>query len=129
MTSLTSTAHGSRVERHGRCARLDEPPASAPVAAPQSAMARPMAQTCSGRRSGALRALGTRPNARRAPLRRPEQVWAMGRAIADWGAATGADAGGSSRRAHLPWRSTRDPWAAVSYTHLRAHETRHDLVC
>lgn len=37
----------------------------------------------------------------------------MGRAIADWGAATGADAGGSSRRAHLPWRSTRDPWAVL----------------
>src|ERR1035437_3552127 len=62
-------------------------------------------------RGGAQR--GTRPNARRAPLRRLEQVWAMGRAIADWGAATGADAGGSSRRAHLPWRSTRDPWAVL----------------
>src|SRR5450756_687921 len=24
---------------------------------------------------------------------------------------------------------TADAWATVSYTHLRAHETRHDLVC
>src|SRR5665648_628152 len=26
-------------------------------------------------------------------------------------------------------RRARDPRKAVSYTHLRAHETRHDLVC
>src|SRR5665648_983704 len=29
-----------------------------------------------------------------------------------------------SRRSQL-----RSVWEAVSYTHLRAHETRHDLVC
>src|SRR5450759_4048414 len=27
-----------------------------------------------------------------------------------------------------PW-TTRPSYGAVSYTHLRAHETRHDLVC
>ena len=28
-----------------------------------------------------------------------------------------------------PQRETRERYAPVSYTHLRAHETRHDLVC
>src|SRR5450759_702909 len=32
-----------------------------------------------------------------------------------------------SRRSHA--RSVADGSTAVSYTHLRAHETRHDLVC
>ncbi|HWD52708.1 MAG TPA: A/G-specific adenine glycosylase [Acidimicrobiales bacterium] len=46
--------------------------------------------------------------------RRPEQLRAMGRAIADWGTADdhGA-AAASSRRPDLPWRATRDPWAVL----------------
>src|SRR5450756_932630 len=32
-------------------------------------------------------------------------------------------------RAAANWTSQAASWRAVSYTHLRAHETRHDLVC
>ncbi|HEY1988916.1 MAG TPA: A/G-specific adenine glycosylase [Acidimicrobiales bacterium] len=45
--------------------------------------------------------------------RRPEQLRAMGRAIADWGAADHQTGGASSRRPDLPWRATRDPWAVL----------------
>jgi A/G-specific adenine glycosylase len=47
--------------------------------------------------------------------RRPEQLRALGRAIADWGTADPTGGGGrsASRRPELPWRSTRDPWAVL----------------
>src|SRR5450756_2650963 len=40
-------------------------------------------------------------------------------------------AAGGARRVPVPPRRglSRDGASAVSYTHLRAHETRHDLVC
>jgi A/G-specific adenine glycosylase len=41
--------------------------------------------------------------------RPPAQVEALGGAIADWGSADPA----GSRRPHLPWRSTRDPWPVL----------------
>jgi A/G-specific adenine glycosylase len=44
-----------------------------------------------------------------APIRRRSELSALGQAIATWGSA----AGGSSRRSHLPWRATRDPWAVL----------------
>ena len=37
------------------------------------------------------------------------QVRALGKAIEAWG----SNGGGTTRRAHLPWRSTRDPWAVM----------------
>lgn len=55
-------------------------------------------------------------------MRRPEQLRAMGRAIADWGTLGTTDTGdhdngneprASSRRPDLPWRATRDPWAVL----------------
>src|SRR5450756_2906447 len=33
------------------------------------------------------------------------------------------------RHQKAPFRSNAHPIATVSYTHLRAHETRHDIVC
>src|SRR5450756_2780520 len=36
--------------------------------------------------------------------------------------------GGRVRRSHRPALASPRYWS-VSYTHLRAHETRHDLVC
>ena len=55
---------------------------------------------------------------RRTGVRRPEQLRAMGRAIADWGAGDqDADHRGGalspSRRPDLPWRTTRAPWAVL----------------
>src|SRR5450756_3014280 len=35
----------------------------------------------------------------------------------------------STHRARNRLNRSQSPWEAVSYTHLRAHETRHDLVC
>ena len=37
--------------------------------------------------------------------------------------------GAVSRRAHSPYFNPRSPYGAVSYTHLRAHETGRNLVC
>ncbi|HVB93666.1 MAG TPA: A/G-specific adenine glycosylase [Acidimicrobiales bacterium] len=45
-------------------------------------------------------------------VRRPEQLRAIGQAIADWGT-TDQRGGASSRRPDLPWRATRDPWAVL----------------
>ena len=47
------------------------------------------------------------------------QVRGLGRAITEWGVATGAD----SRRPDLPWRSTRDPWA-VLVSEVMAQQTQ-----
>jgi len=44
---------------------------------------------------------------------------AIGRAILEWGGATG----GSSRRPELPWRHTRDPWA-VLVSEVMAQQTQ-----
>jgi len=51
--------------------------------------------------------------------RHPAQVRALGRAILEWGTATGS----GSRRPELPWRSTRDPWA-VLVSEVMAQQTQ-----
>lgn len=84
-------------------------------------------------------------------MRRPDQIRAIGRAIADWGSANGANgangggdggdgvgqsvdkgvgdrtgsprSGPSSKRPGLPWRSTRDPWA-VLISEVMAQQTQ-----
>jgi A/G-specific adenine glycosylase len=47
-------------------------------------------------------------------VRRPDQLRALGRAIADWGTESHNGGGSaSSRRPDLPWRANRDPWAVL----------------
>src|SRR5450756_498263 len=84
---------------------------------------------------------GANPSTRRDTFTRPATTCSF-----SISAATASPTGGGARwaiespRTHVrPWpkrtRWTQDRWRcsathwAVSYTHLRAHETRHDLVC
>jgi A/G-specific adenine glycosylase len=55
--------------------------------------------------------------------RAPRQLKGLGRAILEWGTATG----GGSRRPDLPWRSTRDPWA-VLVSEVMAQQTQVERV-
>src|SRR5664280_183727 len=84
ITSLTSTAQGSRVDRHGSAARRE----SAPVAVPHSSTARPRARTCAGGRIAltasklppASRRNATRPRVIGRPFRSTPDVVPVGAA-------------------------------------------------
>src|SRR5450756_2912746 len=55
--------------------------------------------------------------------------WRVGHVACSSRARRGSGSGAPDARP-IPWRSSDGRrGAAVSYTHLRAHETRHDLVC
>src|SRR5450759_1173404 len=49
---------------------------------------------------------------------------ARSRALRNWRTLPGQE-----QRSRAAAASLETPWISVSYTHLRAHETRHDLVC
>src|SRR5659263_468869 len=83
---------------------------------------------------------GTSPRAQRVDpkrentVRMPPRFAATERSLCDNGGNFSPNTGKDSReerapRPPAPPRGARTRPPAVSYTHLRAHETRHDLVC